>query len=266
MTGYVVHYSDGVTNMTESVPASSTSSHITNLTNCYNYTFSVETLSEHLSGLSKKHMMELGTTNYNNCKITTVVLYTKVLFITLFSNSGRFQLAVDVTAEAVSSTVISVKWDYLRACSQVDNDSSGVDNDSSRVDNDSSRVDNDSSRVDNDSSQVDNDSSQVDNDSSQVDNDRSQVEKYTSVNFTVQYTDKSSDEGGNNINLTAQLFATTIYAQITELMPYTNYSIKVAVVNEMGDMGPYSYPLTVQTLEDGKKIVLSKRHTILLFP
>ena len=71
-----------------------------------------------------------------------------------------------------------------------------------------------------------------------------------SVNFTVQYTEKSSGERGN-INLTRQLIATT-NSQLTGLMPYTNYSIKVAVVNEIGDIGPYSYPDIVQTPEDGK--------------
>ena len=65
MTGYVVHYSDGVTNMTESVPASSISLLVTNLTNCHNYTFSVEALSEHLSGTSDIHIMDLGTAKFN---------------------------------------------------------------------------------------------------------------------------------------------------------------------------------------------------------
>ena len=186
MTGYVVHYSDGVTNMTESVPASSTSSHITNLTKCHNHNFSVEAVSEHLSGISAIFMLELG--------MTTFMLHTCFVY-NFVSNSGAFQLAVTVTAESVSSKVISVKWDYLKACSQVDND--------------------------------------------------------TSVNFTVQYTENSSDERGN-INLTRQLIATTKNAQITGLMPYTNYSIKVAVVNDIGDIGPYSYPDIVQTSEDGK--------------
>ena len=53
VTGYVVHYSDGDTDRIESVPASSTSSHITGLTNCITYTFSVEATSEHLSGESE---------------------------------------------------------------------------------------------------------------------------------------------------------------------------------------------------------------------
>ena len=60
MIGYVVHYSDGDTDMTESVPASSTSSLITGLTNCISYTFSVEATSEHLSGESNTLIIELG--------------------------------------------------------------------------------------------------------------------------------------------------------------------------------------------------------------
>ena len=72
-----------------------------------------------------------------------------------------------------------------------------------------------------------------------------------SVNFTVQYTENSSGERGN-INLTRQLIVTTTNAQITGLLPYTNYSIKVAVVNDIGNIGPYSYSDIVQTSEDGK--------------
>ena len=108
----------------------------------------------------------------------------------MFSNSGVFQLAVNVTAEAVSSTVISVKWDHLRACSQV---------------------------------------------------------FYLLVNFAVEYTVMSTGV----VKKTRQLNATLTKAQLTGLMPYTNYSIKVAVVNEMGDVRPYSYPVIVQTPEDG---------------
>ena len=182
MTGYVVHYSDGVTNMTESVPASSTNILITNLTNCYNYTFLVEALSEHLSETSDVHILELG-----RAKFMCALNY-------LFSNSGAFQLAVNVTAEAVSSTAISVKWDYLRACSQVSD---------------------------------------------------------LSVNFAVQYIEKST-VNSEIVKKTRQLNAALTKAQLTGLMPYTNYSIKVAVVNEMGDVGPYSYPVALQMPEDGK--------------
>ena len=61
MTGYVVHYSDGDTDSNESVPAFSTSSLITGLTNCTTYNFSVEATSEHLSGESDILTIELGS-------------------------------------------------------------------------------------------------------------------------------------------------------------------------------------------------------------
>ena len=60
VTGYVVHYSDGDTDRTESVPASSTSSLITGLTDGFNYTFSVEAISEHLSGESCLIIITMG--------------------------------------------------------------------------------------------------------------------------------------------------------------------------------------------------------------
>ena len=60
VTGYVVHYSDGVYNWTESVAASSINSDITNIIDCLNYSFSVEATSEHLSGESYTVIFELG--------------------------------------------------------------------------------------------------------------------------------------------------------------------------------------------------------------
>ena len=47
-------------NTTTRVPGSSTHALITNLTNCYKYTFSVEATSEHLSGMSKICILKLG--------------------------------------------------------------------------------------------------------------------------------------------------------------------------------------------------------------
>ena len=61
MAGYVVHYSDGDTDRNESVPASSTSSLITGLTNCITYNFSVQATSEHLSGESYILTIQLGS-------------------------------------------------------------------------------------------------------------------------------------------------------------------------------------------------------------
>ena len=64
VTGYVVHYSHGDSNiMNQTVAASSTSSNITNLDRNTSYQFSVEATSEHLSGES------------NNC---TISLFGKV--------------------------------------------------------------------------------------------------------------------------------------------------------------------------------------------
>ena len=63
MTGYVVHYSDGDTDRTESVPASSTCFVILNLTFNINYTFSVEARSEHICGMSENKNITM-TTDY----------------------------------------------------------------------------------------------------------------------------------------------------------------------------------------------------------
>ena len=60
VTGYVVHYSDGDTDRTESVAANSTSYNIRDLTSGLTYTISVEATSEHLSGVSDNVMTSLG--------------------------------------------------------------------------------------------------------------------------------------------------------------------------------------------------------------
>ena len=98
---------------------------------------------------------------------------------------------MNVTAEAESSTVISVQWDHLRACSPVG---------------------------------------------------------HLSVKFSMKYTAVFSAASDR----TGELIVTSTEAMLTGLTPYTNYSIIIAVVNEMGNVGPYSYPTTNRTLEDGK--------------
>ena len=74
------------------------------------------------------------------------------------------------------------------------------------------------------------------------------------VKYRVQYTAESSgvvqstdesgdwDDGGQT--------------SLTGLTPFTNYSIQVAAVNEQDDVGPYSGPITVQTEEDSKMIII----------
>ena len=68
MTGYVVHYSDGDIDRNESVPATSTSSLITGLTDGLNYT-SVEATSQHLSGESCQINITLGWGEHSICVI-----------------------------------------------------------------------------------------------------------------------------------------------------------------------------------------------------
>ena len=49
-----------------------------------------------------------------------------------------------------------------------------------------------------------------------------------------------------------ELVTVATEAILVGLTPYSNYSVKVAIiVDESGDMGPCSYPTTIQTSEDG---------------
>ena len=100
----------------------------------------------------------------------------------------------NVRATVVSSTVISVQWDGLSLCSQVNG---------------------------------------------------------LIVEYRVQYTAESSGVV-QSIDQNGEWNVTGAEASLTGLTPYTNYSIQVAAVNEQGDMGRYSDPITVQTAEDGK--------------
>ena len=43
---------------------------------------------------------------------------------------------------------------------------------------------------------------------------------------------------------------------LTGLTPFTNYSVQVAAVND-GGTGPYSTPLTVETLQDGECVCIT---------
>ena len=97
---------------------------------------------------------------------------------------------MNVTAEVVNSTSISVQWEYLRVCSHVND---------------------------------------------------------LPVTFRVQYT---AGIVHHNMDKDREMMATKTKALLTGLMPYTNYTIKVIAVNDMGDVGPHSYPVTIQTPED----------------
>ena len=181
MTGYVVHYSDGDTDRNESVPASSTSSLITGLTNCITYNFSVEATSEHLSGESDILTIELGSLIKVNSNVPSQYYI------------GSSAIATMVEGEIVSPTAILVKWSIVRACSEGDG---------------------------------------------------------MVVKYRVHFTAESSGEV-QHIDRTEELSVTKLEATLTGLSPYTNYSIQIATVNEHGVVGLYSFPITIQTPEDG---------------
>ena len=45
-------------------------------------------------------------------------------------------------------------------------------------------------------------------------------------------------------------------ALLTGLTPFTEYTIRVAAINEEGDIGPYSDPDTERTLEGRKSLIM----------
>ena len=98
----------------------------------------------------------------------------------------------NVTATVVNSTVISVQWDGLIPCSQVNG---------------------------------------------------------LIVEYRVQYTAESSAVV-QSIDVSGEWNVMRAQTSLTGLTPYTNYSIQVAAVNEQGDVGLRSDPITTQTQED----------------
>ena len=70
------------------------------------------------------------------------------------------------------------------------------------------------------------------------------------LGYTIRY---NSDGEGDDWNTIDVAGSTNTY-NITGLTPYTNYSIQVAAMNMLGDLGPYSETIIVQTLEDSKSM------------
>ena len=77
VTGYVVHYSDGTTDRTKSVAASSTSTDISSLSSGRTYTISVEATSSQLSGESEVVTIAVGECILEMCKM----LYNMMIFM-----------------------------------------------------------------------------------------------------------------------------------------------------------------------------------------
>ena len=74
------------------------------------------------------------------------------------------------------------------------------------------------------------------------------------VNYRVQYTPQSDGMTQSIDQTAAGDYKTGAETSLTRLTPFTDYSNSVAAVNEEGDVGIYSDPITEQTLEDSKII------------
>ena len=72
------------------------------------------------------------------------------------------------------------------------------------------------------------------------------------VKYRVQYTPHSDGMTQSIDQTAAGDYRSGAETSLTGLTPFTNYSIRVAAVNEEGDVGIYSDPMTEQTLEDSK--------------
>ena len=75
------------------------------------------------------------------------------------------------------------------------------------------------------------------------------------VNYIVNYTAEFSDVV-QSIYHPGEWNVTGAQVLLTGLTPFTNYSIKVAAVNEKGDVGLYSDPILEQTREDSECLQL----------
>ena len=88
----------------------------------------------------------------------------------------------------------------------------------------------------------------------------------TSTNITVQWQevpciDRNGDITGYTVrynisgcnNVTLHNNSDTLVATLVELIPFANYSIEVAAVNDNGT-GPFSTPVYIRTHGDGKCI------------
>ena len=137
----------------------------------------------------------INTTTHQTCK---VLCFTKINLIffppPLSLSPGATVPPSNVTTRVVSSTIISVQWDGLTPCTQVNG---------------------------------------------------------LIVNYSVQY---KADSSGviDTLVYAGKWNVKGAGALLTELVPFTNYTIRIAAVNEQGDVGPYSDSKTEQTEEDSE--------------
>ena len=56
-----------------------------------------------------------------------------------------------------------------------------------------------------------------------------------------------------NVDITGKWMGEEAEIRLTGLTPYTSYSIRIATINEEGDVEHYSYPIQIVTNEDGRQ-------------
>ena len=71
------------------------------------------------------------------------------------------------------------------------------------------------------------------------------------VQYRVEYVADGATGEVSTTDQPGEWNVTRAEALLTGLSPYTKYSVRVAAVNELGDVGLYSDPVTRWTLEDG---------------
>ena len=71
--------------------------------------------------------------------------------------------------------------------------------------------------------------------------------------YRVRYTEASGVVQSKNEDI--EWNVVDAETSLTGLTPFTSYSIQVAAVNEEGDVGLYSDPLTRQTKEDSESVI-----------
>ena len=109
MTGYVIHYSDGVTERSKNVAASNaTRSDITNLTNGSTYVITVEATSDHLSGVSDDMIITLSKT-INLCMLNSLCCQRSWIFLFPFIERPPGGVRVN----DIQSHSVQVSWEAV---------------------------------------------------------------------------------------------------------------------------------------------------------
>ena len=71
---------------------------------------------------------------------------------------------------------------------------------------------------------------------------------YTVFKYVVNY---KSTKAVETQNITGEVNVTRVRVFLKGLIPHRNYSIQIAVVDEPRIVGTFTYPVTLQTSEDG---------------